>query len=123
MYTYGLTLTNFLAAGTIVSVLQPSGFLYHFLNLRSLRWIGRISYGAYVIHGIFGRIYWAAVTAASADSQFVADHFTLLYCLLGLTCTLVLAWISFECLERRFLNLKDRWTVQPELTALQASVR
>jgi peptidoglycan/LPS O-acetylase OafA/YrhL len=120
-YTWGLTFINFFAAGIILAVLEPRGLLFRVLNLQPLRWIGRISYGAYVIHGIFGRIYWAVITAAADESQFVARHFTSFYCLLGLACTLVLSWISFECLEKRFLNLKERWTIQRESAADDAS--
>lgn len=121
-YTWGLTFINLLAAGIIVTVLQPSGPIYRFLSLRPLRWVGRISYGAYVLHGIFGRIYWAAVTTAGIHFQFVANHFTVFYCLLGLTFTLVLSWLSFECFERRFLNLKEHWTVRRQRVAVHVAV-
>ncbi len=55
-FTWGLTFIDLFAAGIILTVLEPSGLLYHLLNMQPLRWIGRISYGAYVIHGIFGRV-------------------------------------------------------------------
>jgi peptidoglycan/LPS O-acetylase OafA/YrhL len=122
-YTWGLTFIDVFAAGIIITALRPSSFLYVVLSLRPLRWIGRISYGAYVIHGIFGRIYWAAVTAAGIRFQFVANHFTVFYCLLGLTCTLVLSWLSFEFFEKRFLNLKERWTAPPQQAAVQTGAR
>lgn len=122
-YTWGLTFVDLFAAGVIITALRPSSFLYHVLSLRPLRWMGRISYGAYVIHGIFGRIYWVIVTAAGIRFQFIAIHFAVFYCLLGLTCTLMLSWLSFEHFEKRFLNLKERWTVQPQRADVQASVR
>jgi peptidoglycan/LPS O-acetylase OafA/YrhL len=121
-YTWGLTFIDLFAAGVILCSLRPSGLILRFLSLRPLRWIGRISYGAYVIHGIFGRIYWAAVKAAGIHFPFVAKHFTIFYCLLGLTCTLVLSWLSFECFEKRFLNLKERWTVRQQRAAVQIAV-
>jgi peptidoglycan/LPS O-acetylase OafA/YrhL len=122
-YTWGLTFIDLFAAGIIITALRPSSFLYRVLSLRPLRWIGRISYGAYVIHDIFSELYGAEVTVAGTHFKFVANHLTAFHCLLGLTCTLFLSWISFEYFEKRFLNLKERWTFQPQRTEEQASVR
>jgi peptidoglycan/LPS O-acetylase OafA/YrhL len=122
-YTWGLTFIDIFAAAIIITALRPSSSLYHVLSLPPLRWIGRISYGAYVFHDIFSKVYWAVVTVAAAHFKFVENHFTVFHCLLGLTCTLLLSWFSFECFERRFLNLKERWTFQPQQRVAQASVR
>ena len=52
-FTWGLTFIDCFAAAIILCALQPSGPIYRLLSLRPLRWVGRISYGAYVFHVIF----------------------------------------------------------------------
>ena len=113
-YTWGLTGINLIAAGTILSALQPSSLIYRVLSLRPLRWMGRISYGAYVFHDIFHSIYLYLVTAVGAHCKFVARNTEQMVVLVGLTCTLAISWLSFRFFESGFLKLKERWTVIPE---------
>jgi peptidoglycan/LPS O-acetylase OafA/YrhL len=112
-FTWGLTLIDVFSAAILLVAVQPSSLLCRSLSLRPLRWVGRISYGAYVFHDIFHYVYLAIVAVLAVQSSFVANHFTFFLCLLGLTATLLISWISFECFESRFLNLKERWTVSP----------
>lgn len=112
-FTWGLTFINMFAAGIILTALQPRGPIYHILSLRPLRWLGRISYGAYVFHDIFHALYWNLVTAAGARFQFAANHAELAVLLLGLICTVTLSWLSFHFYESAFLNLKERWKTTP----------
>ncbi len=105
-FTGGLPFVNVLTAALIVCCLRSKGVLFHFFHWRPLRWLGRLSYGAYVFHdiphgalipiGIYFfhtgmRVEWA-VTA------------------MGLVSSIVLASLSFRFYESRFLNLKERWT-------------
>lgn len=113
-FTWGLTLINLLAAAAILCSLRPFGVLYRTLSLRPLRWIGRISYGAYIFFDIFHSYYWGITAAVGNSFAFVADHILLFHAILGLACTFVISWFSFEYLESPFLNLKERFTIQSQ---------
>jgi len=119
--TWGLTFINVLSASVIVSVLRPAGILYHILCLRPLRWLGRISYGAYVLHDVFHTAYEVFCARAL---RFLVTHggprFSVLqarqdeiYPLLALGMTFVLASLSFRYLETPFLRLKNRFDTPP----------
>ena len=119
-FTWGLTLIDFLSAGIITLALHQSNWIHRVLRLRTLRWIGRISYGAYVFHDIFHDVYTGIVALIAMHVRFVASHAVLFVGILGLACTLLISWLSFECFESIFLNYKERWTIRP---ASQSSAR
>lgn len=105
-FTGGLLFVNIFAASVILSILEPSGWLHRLLCQPPLRWLGRISYGAYVLHDIPHNLYNGVIRRIpSLVPQ--AGVFTAVFALL---CTMGLAWLSFRFLESPFLNLKERWT-------------
>jgi peptidoglycan/LPS O-acetylase OafA/YrhL len=118
--TIGIPFANVLAASVMVCMLVPDGYLYRLFSLRPLRWLGRISYGAYVFHDIFhglyayvsGRFLHALTYHVSIRFMFLFRRQDEIYPLLAFTCTLALAWLSFRFYESRFLNLKERWTLR-----------
>jgi peptidoglycan/LPS O-acetylase OafA/YrhL len=105
IFTSGLTLVDLLAALLILLALQSGSSVYRLFKLRPLRWLGRISYGAYVLHDIPHPEY----------TRFALRHFpahpTRAAALVALPTTILLAWLSFRFLESPFLNLKERWTI------------
>ena len=102
METLGLTLIDIYSALLILVAIQPASLLFKPLNARPLRWIGRVSYGAYVFHDVPHALYSrAAATIAPNHSYGVAA-------MLALAGTLALAALSFRFFETPFLNLKDR---------------
>jgi peptidoglycan/LPS O-acetylase OafA/YrhL len=123
MFTWGLTFIDFFSAAILICALQPSNPIYRLLSVRPLRWIGRISYGAYVFHDIFHSVYRAAVTAVGAHFQFVALHAEECVLVLGLACTLLISWLSFRFFESAFINLKERWTILPNRPAVEQSLQ
>jgi peptidoglycan/LPS O-acetylase OafA/YrhL len=80
----------------------------------ALRFLGRISYGLYVIHFF---VHLAAVRALRAQPATAALLATragyALYAAAGLAVSIGLALASWHLFERRFLVLKDRFTAGP----------
>jgi peptidoglycan/LPS O-acetylase OafA/YrhL len=104
--TWQLSVVNLLGASLILGSLQPGAWIYRFFNLRSVRWLGRISYGAYVLHDIPHGAY------VDLAHQLSEPHWRILSMLIAFSCTLVAAALSYRFFERPFLNLKDRWTIR-----------
>jgi peptidoglycan/LPS O-acetylase OafA/YrhL len=103
-FTFGLTLVNLFAGLVILLALQPATLVYKALSTSPLRWIGRISYGAYVLHDIPHLLYRAVIL--SLDPA----HLNRDTALLALPATLLLAWLSYRFFETPVLRLKDRLT-------------
>lgn len=108
--TWGLTYVNVVSGAVLVMALQPRTVVARLLSLPPLRWVGRISYGAYVFHDILHQQY--AEIMLQIRVPFVQHHLGLFFAAFAYVCTLVLAWLSFRYFETPFLNLKERWTVR-----------
>lgn len=105
-FTRGLSAVDLLAALLILVAIQPGTMVFRLLSLRPLRWLGRISYGAYVLHDIPHLLYlhfFKALPPGNAAKLAAA---------IGLVSTIVLAWLSFRFFESPILDLKERWTVR-----------
>ena len=106
--TWGLSLIDLYGALLMVCALRPGSLTYRIFDLRPLRALGRISYGAYVFHDMPHPIYWFA--AATLIRHLHLHHFTqMLTLFFALTGTIVLASLSYRFFETPFLNLKERW--------------
>jgi peptidoglycan/LPS O-acetylase OafA/YrhL len=103
-FTWGLTFIDMFSACLIVMALERNSVTSRILGARPLRWIGKISYGAYVFHDIlheeFGRVI----------QSLHVRHATPLTAALALAFTLFAAWASFSLFEMRFIRLKDQLT-------------
>jgi peptidoglycan/LPS O-acetylase OafA/YrhL len=103
-FTWGLSFIDAYAACILVMALEPGSIAFRLLNLSSLRWLGRISYGTYVFHDIF-----------HLGFNRIVAHFTqypkLPTAIFGLAFTLLAAWASFRYFETPFIRLKERWTI------------
>jgi peptidoglycan/LPS O-acetylase OafA/YrhL len=115
--TWGTSFVDLFAAALVLCCIHPAGWLVRFFSLRPLRWMGRISYGAYVFHDIFHDLYVHTAIAIGHHSAFCAAHKNEVTIVLGLTSTFFFAWLSFRFFESPFLNLKERWTLRPTLAA------
>lgn len=111
--TWGLTFVNVLAASVILTCLHGKNWLNRILSLRPLRWLGRISYGAYIYHDILHAPVSQLTHILGRHWTFIPPHEQKITLLLALIVTLVLAWLSFHFFESPFLNLKERWTLRP----------
>jgi peptidoglycan/LPS O-acetylase OafA/YrhL len=103
-FTWGLSFIDAYAACLLVMSLESTSIAFRILNLRPLRWLGRISYGAYVFHEIFHPEF------AHLFRNYSTKHATLLTAILALAFTLLAAWVSFRYFETPFIRLKERWT-------------
>ncbi|MGC2496177.1 MAG: acyltransferase [Acidobacteriaceae bacterium] len=118
--TWGLSAIDLIAGLLILTALQADTVVYKIFSRRPLRWVGRISYGAYVLHDIPHPIYAflgsTIVKHLSEGSEVgpgaAARLAAVLTGVIALAMTLLLAWMSFRWLENPFLNLKERWTAR-----------
>jgi peptidoglycan/LPS O-acetylase OafA/YrhL len=101
--TWGIVFIDWSAACLIVMALEPKSFVFSIFNLRGLRWIGRISYGAYVYHDIF-HLEITNVVGAFTQITYVTAAVALAF-------TLLISWVSFRWFETPFIRLKERWTM------------
>jgi peptidoglycan/LPS O-acetylase OafA/YrhL len=106
MYSWALSVVDVLGALLILVVIQPDTYLYRFFNMPPLRWAGRLTYGAYVLHDIPHDVYRAMADHITDQHT---DQVTTAIALVG---TFGLAWLSFRLVERPFLNLKERLTIR-----------
>ena len=104
-YAWGLTVIDLLAAVVILVAIQPGTLLYQGLKLGPLRWMGRISYGAYLFHDI------PHLTYNFIGYRIEPAHAKRWVMLTALVSTFALAQLSYKFLETPFLNLKARWTL------------
>jgi peptidoglycan/LPS O-acetylase OafA/YrhL len=84
--------------------LERDSITSRILGVRPLRWIGQISYGAYVFHDILHDKFSQVI------GSLCIRHATAATAALGLAFTLLTAWASFRLFEMRFIRLKDQWT-------------
>jgi peptidoglycan/LPS O-acetylase OafA/YrhL len=108
-YTWGLSFINIYAGALIVCTLVPGSVAYRIFHISPLRWIGRISYGAYVFHDIPHTSYADLTMNVGKHSSLGAMHPMLFFLTVSLTCTLLLASLSYRFFESPFLRLKERW--------------
>ncbi|MGI4826951.1 MAG: acyltransferase family protein [Janthinobacterium lividum] len=114
-FTGGLLFADLYAAAVMVCALSPGGVVFRLLHVRILRWVGRLTYGAYVFHDLFHDLFVHLVVHVGGAR--VAANIPLrneLAAVVALPATLLLAWFSFRFFESPFLDLKDRWTVGRE---------
>ena len=78
--------------------------------------IGKISYGIYVIHPLL-IFYFSRLLGTLADNSL---NYLLLYLLITTT-TILLAWLSYEFYEKRFLQLKTKYTAIKSENAITRS--
>jgi peptidoglycan/LPS O-acetylase OafA/YrhL len=122
IFTWGLSGLDILSALIILVALQPDSLVYKALSLRRLRWIGRISYGAYIFHDIPHLLYLKVATKLIQVSQVIwrtgqavqRYEIAALGAAIALVSTLLVATLSYNLFEKPFLRLKERWTVRTE---------
>jgi len=101
-FTWGLTVIDLFAACLIVMAIESGSLTFRVFSLRPLRWLGRISYGAYVFHDIPHIEYYILGNRLNY-------HVKTSIAVIAFCGTLLLAWGSYRYFESPFIRLKDRW--------------
>jgi len=104
----GYTLLAIVFACMLHLALQPKHLIARLCEIRPLRWIGKISYGLYMIHMPVWIIVGNELFRISRKINWTG-HEKLLYWIVALICTLLsffLSAISFRYFESFFLRLK-----------------
>lgn len=123
-YTWGLTFFNLLGAALILDTLRPSSLAARCFTLAPARWLGRISYGAYVFHELssgsfisIGKHIAMHRGIPAAQAEILGRQWAWV---IALPVTILIAWLSFRLWESPFLNLKERWTIRTPPVAQRA---
>jgi len=95
--TVGFSGVAYFSAVLILSSLVKDGWVYRIFSNPVLRWLGRITYGAYIFHDIIFKFY---------DS--LAPRLHVPVWVFGLAATILISWLSFRFFESPLLDLKDR---------------
>jgi peptidoglycan/LPS O-acetylase OafA/YrhL len=107
MSTLGFTLIALASAGLIGWAMVPGSAAFRVFSLRPLLVLGRYSYGFYVYHLLFAAG-WAALTGLVTRRLHSAVAGSLGVLLVNFTVTFLVAKVSYDCFEVRFLRGK-RW--------------
>jgi peptidoglycan/LPS O-acetylase OafA/YrhL len=109
--TWGLTFINILAASIIVCCLSATSWITTALSIAPLRWLGRISYGAYIFHDIFHVVFTNILNRLALQHRFFMQHGEKPLLFVALSTTLLFADLSYRFFETPFLHLKRRFTL------------
>jgi peptidoglycan/LPS O-acetylase OafA/YrhL len=101
LHTWGYSLIDLWSAALLLTALRPSTVMSSILSWGPLAYVGKISYGVYVLH---------LVTMQVVLDRFGAAHglVNLGRFAIYLTALLVIAGLSYRWFETPFLRLKDR---------------
>jgi peptidoglycan/LPS O-acetylase OafA/YrhL len=112
--TIGFSLLAVGSAGLIGTTLRPASQSFRFFHLKPLRILGKYSYGFYVYH-----VLWASAWAAFVGFLTTRFHSSVLANalsdLLNFVLTFIVAKISYDFFEVRFLRFKKYFEYDSEL--------
>jgi peptidoglycan/LPS O-acetylase OafA/YrhL len=103
-HTWLFTFIALFSGALMLRTLLPGTIPYRIFNLRWLRLIGTVSYGAYVFHDIPHNEYRRLV------EHYFHQGTHAITAVVGLVMTLALAFLSYHFFEFPMLRLKDRFT-------------
>jgi peptidoglycan/LPS O-acetylase OafA/YrhL len=100
--TIGYSALAVAGASLIAMAMRPDSATETIMNLSPLRWLGKYSYGIYIIHPMIGFLFvpWIETHIHGKIESHIAIFVA------TLLVTFPLAWVSYNVYERRFLRLK-----------------
>jgi peptidoglycan/LPS O-acetylase OafA/YrhL len=112
--TIGFSLLALASAGLIGATLRPGSSAFRLFNMKPLRILGKYSYGFYVYH-----LLWAGAWAALVNDLIRRFHSSVLANaisdVLNFAVTFLIAKISYDFFEVRFLRFKKNFEYDSEL--------
>ena len=109
-----VNIADLISAGIIIMALEYRSITFRLLNQAPLRWLGRISYGAYVFHAIPHLWFLHLLQPYFRDPGLPTAALAFVF-------TLVLSSASFRYFETPFIRLKDRYTKRSAVSSRSAS--
>jgi peptidoglycan/LPS O-acetylase OafA/YrhL len=99
---------NIVGVITVILILGQITVKNRLINLdnRVCNFLGKISYGIYVIHPLV--IFFSAMFLKNINLPLILKYTVVYGIVVGLT--IFLAWLSYEYFEKRFLQIKMRYT-------------
>lgn len=88
----------------MMALISGKSYFLHLEN-KVCNFLGNISYGIYVIHPLVLWTFWKGYTKTSLPDEYAV----LSFCLLIPGITIILAYISYQYFEKRFLHIKARY--------------
>ncbi len=118
--TAGFSLLALASTGLIGATLRPASPAFRFFNLRPLKVLGKYSYGFYVYHLLWagGWFAFVAFLTPRLHSSVLANA---LSTILNFAVTFVVAKISYDFFEVRFLRFKRNFEYDSELREHRAN--
>ena len=116
----GTTFAGIMSMGLIGMTLRPGSPAFRLFSLRPLRVLGKYSYGFYVFHVVW-QMFWIQVLIWCGEfthSAFLAGMIALP---LGFVTTFLMAKLSYDLFEVRFLRIKRRFEYDSELQTHQTA--
>lgn len=112
--TTGFSMLALASAGLIGVTLRPGSPAFRVFNLKPLRILGKYSYGFYVYHALWAGAWWALVGYLTArfHSSVLANATS---DLLNFSLSFLVAKISYDFFEVRFLRFKKNFEYDSEL--------
>jgi peptidoglycan/LPS O-acetylase OafA/YrhL len=98
--------------GGLLALSLASGVTNRLATMAWLRWLGGLSYGIYVYHVLFFGLYdnlaiWTLKTFAPHASMGLVPP---LKAMIGLPCSIAIAWLSFHYFEFPFLRRRTKYS-------------
>jgi peptidoglycan/LPS O-acetylase OafA/YrhL len=110
VFTFGFTLIAIFFSSLLVLVVtaSPASVLGHVFASRPMRFLGKYSYGLYIFHAVLLPVFWRHFTPNHLLPYMHCSYMTAvgLQILLSAGVSFALAWVSYNCYEKHFLNLK-----------------
>jgi peptidoglycan/LPS O-acetylase OafA/YrhL len=103
-YIWGVSVLDLLGAGLVLLCMNPDNLVYRLCNIPALRWLGRISYGAYIYHDLLHDVF------LKTARHLTTAHVGIVTDIIGLVVTPLVSWLSYRFFESKFIDLKERLT-------------